>query len=309
VVATRWCPNCGSEWWNDAAACHDCGTLLVDEEPSEPERRDVVAGEAGHDIAELDLPQIDESGRWRLTAVLQVQHVMHRWNGTTLTLPAAAVSVVEDELAEMEGLGSGDDPTDRAPGGSSEEVSSATETNPVPRPPRLARCAAAVLDGVVFVAIGFALNAFRVYQEMSATTGQVVRTARPSAGAAVTFAVLVVGSATATVHLVGRTPGMALAGVRVTTTDGRRLSIARSLCRSVLALGWLVSPPLLVAVGIPVSLRTLGLLQAVAGLWFFLLLGTIVGDPEGRGVHDRLAGSITRAVPRRVRPASPTFRL
>jgi uncharacterized RDD family membrane protein YckC len=306
-MATRWCPGCGSEWWNGATACRDCGASLVDQPPSQdPAGHHGEADDAGHEIAELELPQIDESGRWRLTTLLQVQHVMHRWRGTTLTLPAVAVGLVESELAEMEGLTGRGDPLE------SDHPRSAVgpppaETEQLARPPRIARCCAAVLDGVVFVVVGLALGALTWSQEMSPTTGEVVRTVRPSMWTAVAFAAIVLGGATVTVRQLGGTPGMALAGVQVERMDGDRVGLGRSLLRAVVAVGWVVTPTFVVAAD--PSSHVYGLAQVVTGLWFFLLVGTIAGDPENRGLHDRHVGTVVRAVPRRLRSAPPGFRI
>jgi uncharacterized RDD family membrane protein YckC len=206
---------------------------------------------------------------------------------------------VHDGLVEIDHLTPDDDAADDGSDISAVPLPSPSTTEPAPRPPRLARCGAAVLDGAVFLVVGLALGAFTSYEEMSPTTGEVIRTVRPSIWVALGFAFVVLGGATATVRLLGGTPGMALAGVRVTRTHGGRLGFGRSLLRAVLALGWLVAPTFLFAVGsLP---QVYGFGQAIAGLWFFLVVGTIVGDPHGRGNHDRLVGSVVCAVPRRRR--------
>jgi uncharacterized RDD family membrane protein YckC len=96
------------------------------------------------------------------------------------------------------------------------------------------------------------------------------------------------------------TPGQMLLGLFVLRADGRRLSVGRALLRWAVVFG----PPTLVAfplirplpfgLDIPdLLLRDLSLLIAsIPVLWLLLLGLSIVRDERGRGLHDRLAGSV-----------------
>ena len=87
----------------------------------------------------------------------------------------------------------------------------------------------------------------------------------------------------------GRSLGKAMLGLRVVRIDdpARAPGVLRAIFRTVLALGVLVIPPV---VGIPLLV---------------VLVVSTAADPTGRGLHDRLAGTLVVAAPR---PDPPTQR-
>ncbi|HUW02470.1 MAG TPA: RDD family protein [Acidimicrobiales bacterium] len=86
----------------------------------------------------------------------------------------------------------------------------------------------------------------------------------------------------------GRSLGKAMLGLRAVRTDdpARSPGVLRAVFRTVLTFGVLVVPPV---VGIPMLVA--------------LVVSTAV-DPTGRGLHDRLAGTLVVSVPRPDPPAS-----
>jgi uncharacterized RDD family membrane protein YckC len=291
-MATHWCPTCRTEWWTGTDVCRDCGTELVDGQPPDPDE------DRDHGVATLDLAELDEAARWRITLVLKMEGIEHRWSDGHLELPAAAVELVEEELAGV----TAPDEDDVAPGEddgapADDDVARAPRPfaarlrGPAPTgPPRTARCVAFLLDSVVYGIAGGAFGVILVNYERG-VDGELHRTSG-SPWSGVGFLLLVLVHATATVATFGKTPGMALAGLEVRSDDGGRLGWWRSLLRAVLGIGWLGALPLVMMAGL--DPRAWALEWAVAQLWAVLLLISILNDPDGRGLHDRLVGSVVR---------------
>ncbi len=92
---------------------------------------------------------------------------------------------------------------------------------------------------------------------------------------------------TVPVAIWGRTLGKAMLGLRVVRAEAvdRAPGLLRAVLRTVLVFGVLVLPPV---VGVPV---------------FLALVVSVVADPGGRGLHDRLAGTLVVPAPRPEPPA------
>ena len=99
----------------------------------------------------------------------------------------------------------------------------------------------------------------------------------PGLVAALVLVVGLVGAETVT----GRTPGKAALGLEVRRVDGRPASLRDVATRRVWMLVYLVLP----VIGH-------GLSSGVAFVVLLSVLWTISRDPEGRGWHDRLAGTV-----------------
>ena len=205
---------------------------------------------------------------------------MHQWRGTMLHLPAGAVDLVEEEVAGLDHL----EPTNDA------DVVGAPSRPNVARPRPDARYLGAVL-AVVYVPTGLAMRVL-VYEYERRIGDGAVRVIHPTVTGATVYACLVVAYATASVTVLGWTPGMGLAGVEVVRVDGRRLGWLRSFVRAILALGWLVVPSLLVAV--EVSHESRGLPQNLMSAWFLVIFASIGLGRDGRGLHGRVVGSVVR---------------
>ena len=89
--------------------------------------------------------------------------------------------------------------------------------------------------------------------------------------------------------LTGRSPGKHVAGLVANTVDGTRAGLRESALRR----PWGV-PLLLTPLGDP-TVRLVGLVGA--GLLLAAVGVTTLRDPDGRGLHDRLAGTVVRAEP------------
>ena len=141
------------------------------------------------------------------------------------------------------------------------------------RAPFSLRCGALLIDYIVVVSVlALATLLARVFADGRQGSAFVL-TVGYIATAAVAFLNFVVIA-----NLSGRTLGKWLAGLRIERKDGETLSVRRALLRHL--------------VGYPLTLLTLGL-----GFLFAAF------DPQGRALHDRLAGTVV-VRSRQPRPAA-----
>ena len=142
------------------------------------------------------------------------------------------------------------------------------------RAPFSLRCGALLIDYIIVVGVlALATLLARVFGDARRGSAFIL-TAGYVAAAAVAFLNFVVIA-----NLAGRTLGKWVAGLRIERRDGETLSVRRALLRHL--------------VGYPLTLLTLGL--------GFLLAAF---DPQGRALHDRVAGTVVV----RSRPPRPAAR-
>jgi uncharacterized RDD family membrane protein YckC len=85
----------------------------------------------------------------------------------------------------------------------------------------------------------------------------------------------------------GATPGQLALRLRVTSEDGGRLTVGQAVSR------WLLLFPPLGSVAALADVPNLAaLLWGAAPVWSLVLLLSTVRDPQKRGVHDRIAGTV-----------------
>jgi uncharacterized RDD family membrane protein YckC len=142
------------------------------------------------------------------------------------------------------------------------------------RAPFSLRCGALLIDYIIIIGVlALATLLARVFGDVRRGSAFVL-TAGYVATAAVAFLNFVVIA-----NLGGRTLGKWMAGLRIERKDGETLSVRRALLRHL--------------VGYPLTLLTLGLGFLVAAF-----------DPQGRALHDWLAGTVVV----RSRPPRPATR-
>ena len=131
------------------------------------------------------------------------------------------------------------------------------------RAPFSLRCGALLIDYIIVVGV-LALTTMlaRLFGDDARRGGAFILTSGYVATAAVAFLNFVVIA-----NLGGRTLGKWVAGLRIERKDGEPLSVRRALLRHM--------------AGYPLTLLTLGLGFLVAAF-----------DPQGRALHDRLAGTV-----------------
>ena len=131
------------------------------------------------------------------------------------------------------------------------------------RAPFSLRCGALLIDYIVVVGVlALTTLAARVFGESGRRGGALILTVGYLTTAGVAFLNFVVIA-----NLSGRTLGKWVAGLRIERRDGEALSVRRALLRHL--------------VGYPLTLLTLGL-----GFLFAAF------DPQGRALHDWLAGTV-----------------
>lgn len=131
------------------------------------------------------------------------------------------------------------------------------------RAPFSLRCGALLIDYIIVVSVlALATMLARVFGDDPRRGSAFILTVGYIATAAVAFLNFVVIA-----NLGGRTLGKWIAGLRIERKDGEPLSVSRALLRHM--------------VGYPLTLLTLGLGFLVAAF-----------DPQGRALHDWLAGTV-----------------
>lgn len=233
---------------------------------------------------ELDLAELDETGRRRLQDVLDAHAVPHRWDGPLLVVPAEADELVRSALSP---------PAPDRPRVMAEAPPARPGARPGARlrPPELAprtiRVLAGVADWLLLTLFAY-LPAFaflRADRPNGTTTisdlGRWVVTTSPFL-----YAFVAIG-------LSGATLGKVLFRIHVRDLDGNPPGWRAAAIRAAIP-----SAVSLVGTALPTSPLFDSEVGAWIGtLWFLAVYVPLLTHPRRQGLHDRLAGTVVMARP------------
>ncbi|MDH4148217.1 MAG: RDD family protein [Acidimicrobiia bacterium] len=271
----RWCPRCGDEFQRHVTTCPDCALALRTEPRPVPEARPGPVAPLTYDLAAF-------SAAARRTLVLHVAAAgfPHQWHGSTLAVPAGARSLVESLIDEAE-------PFDGEPV-ALEAADGARPPNVVVELPiarRRARIFGAYVDAAAFGLILLAAG------EWIAWPDQVRRFGAVAIGFRVLYDTVCVGVA-------ATTPGKAVARLEVHSALGGRPAWTQAAVRAVVPFALGVVADLFIRVLVQTGAAPP--FDVVAVVLYGLCWGTylpILWDPQRRGLHDRVAGTVVRVRP------------
>ncbi len=114
-MATRTCPDCGSQYVASVRRCIDCDAMLVDEVGPEGEAVPTVATPLGEgDQIAYELDGWGNQLRVTLTGMLDLHGIAHVWEVGVLVVAAPHEEAVDELIATVEG-GEGDELDDDVP--------------------------------------------------------------------------------------------------------------------------------------------------------------------------------------------------
>lgn len=293
------------EWWIAVERCPDCDEVLVAELPplptDEPTPSNSSSGNrtpARHQMAALELGDLDDASRWQLGLLLTARDVMYSWQGATLQLPATSVGFVEEFLEDIE----------HVPSAPPKDVDAET---PSDEPlinnasPMWRRLLSWWIDHFLLGLLSIPLlwlwtseYPLRVPSgEVASYRWTVMSRSRigPSLGAGLVSDVLLLMYFIVGVALFGTTVGKRLLGLHVERSDGTavdwgRAGIRRLIPSAGLILAWTVGPLLQPHPRVVLN-------WVCITIWPVVVYAPILFDPFARGLHDRWADTMVVFTP------------
>jgi uncharacterized RDD family membrane protein YckC len=256
----KYCHPCGFEYYAFVEVCTECGAELTTEPLPEP-----VADESGvHTMGQIDVDELTEDDRSMLTLILRGSDVPFELTDTTLIFPESRDQDVRTQLELV----------------TKRDVSAATPHDPVPPAATVASVARGlrVREGLI-ASRSRRLAGWYIDSIVIGLMARIVYWLGAEWWAAVVVGAAYVVAPTA---VSGRTLGKAITRIHVVD---ERTDAPPSWLRSGsrwFATGWAWI----------VALLASSTLNVIAALVVIAMFAPILWDRRGRGLHDRIAGTV-----------------